>query len=73
MEFVAKGYEALRTFEEVPSNVTAKVNEVIELLSDERNLQKVKENLTTSEEASSYVWGNAQKVCSGTRRRRRED
>ena len=33
------------------ANVTAKVNEVIELLSDERNLQEVKEKITTSKEA----------------------
>ena len=33
------------------ANVTAKVNEVIELLSEERNLQEVKEKLTTSKEA----------------------
>ena len=33
------------------ANVNAKVNEVIELLSDERNLQEVKEKLTTSKEA----------------------
>ena len=33
------------------AKVTAKVNEVIELLSDERNVQEVKEKLTTSKEA----------------------
>ena len=33
------------------ANVTAKVNEVIELLSDEGNVQEVKEKLTTSKEA----------------------
>ena len=33
------------------ANVTAKVNEVIELLSDERNLQEVKEKITTFTEA----------------------
>ena len=33
------------------ANVAAKVNEVIELLSDERNLQEVKEKITTSKEA----------------------
>ena len=33
------------------ANVTAKVNEVIELLSDERNLQEVKEKIITSTEA----------------------
>lgn len=33
------------------ANVTASVNEVIEVLSDERNLQEVKAKLSTSEEA----------------------
>ena len=33
------------------ANVTAKVNEVIKLLSDEGNVQEVKEKLTTSKEA----------------------
>ena len=44
------------------ANVTAKVNEVIELLSDERNLQEVKEKITTSKEALENAWENSRSI-----------